>query len=589
MARPRRSTAKPKSYREAPVDYVDNNNNDDKDDEVVPPEVGYSDDDDLDADVASENEPEEPEEPETLDDDVVIETLKSSKKNATKKPRKNAKAPKPTTTPRTGGKRKEIFQARDLTNVKDKLFRLFGDNKEKLIELLEYKIDWESAIYDFDEKLLKEYRTSVTLKDIPIIKTTKLSKNDLDDRLNLNREIKFQYKDTPTSVISPGGIKPNERAHILNTGGVVTDLAWLNQTDEKSDQYLAIAISDITDDAAAPEFAVHGGNKFSSGILIYQLDLSTSTLKLFKSFVHEWGSAWDLQWKKHDGLGVLSAVFNDGTIKLLRLDPNNLDPNSEIIEPSFEYSIPDRLISTYDWIDDKIICGTNKGEVAEFILLDNIPSYVYQLHTGYIFSTRVALSNYDETTVFTSCSDGYSSLFSTKDIVSTKTYTARNRVITKSVTYSPQLYSFIQLESNFMTELEPVRALFYNTPIVKHEGSTESISTSNLHPMLLSGGAEGKIKITNIARRLFNGQKQGLASHKILSIWELQYGAKEDTYRLVDSFQPDTISTSDNSITNIYPTGVSFNSIKWNENLNAGKWYAAASTSGLVIIERLGN
>lgn len=362
---------------------------------------------------------------------------------------------------------------------------------------------------------------------------------------------------------------------------------------------MAVAVSDISDSSIAPEFSLLGGKAHTSGFLFYKLAEESGELRLIKAIVHNWGNSWDPKWKIGEGVAALSAVFSDGKVRLLRFNSGDLaedlmtdddEKNKYLLadSPSEEYSLPDTLISTFDWIEDRIIVGTAEGSIAEFSRFERIPNYVYPLHTGYIFSIRVGESKFDETMVYTSCADGSSALFSTKDIRTTKNVTPKSKSISKTVAYSPQLYSFLQLEGQYSATLKPVRALFFVTPLVRHDGSTESIATSNLHPMLLSGGADGKIKITNLARRLLNGQKQALPSHKILTLRELQYGEKEGFYRIIAPLDVETLSANENSsVVNIYPPGVSINSIKWNENIKGGKWYAASSTSGLLILEKL--
>lgn len=525
------------------------------------------------------------------DEGDIAEEETSKKRKSKSQPAKAKKTAKSQTTPPVEGSAKEIRLTRHITNLKDKLFRLFGSNDEKMKEVLKLRKDWEKSIFDFSESQLREYIPSIIIKNVPNTTFTKLTKEQFNEKFKLERPVKFQFNTEPRQVIPSGEVIFKKRAQILNTGGLITDIAWLSHGSETDEQILAVAVSDITDTAIAPEFSLLGGKAYRSGFLIYALDTQSYTLRLIKAVTHNWGNSWDLQWKNHKGLGVLSAVFNDGKIRLLHFDYDDDDDAAsyfEITEPSYEYEVPTMKISSYDWIGDKIICGTDKGYVAEFILGDPAPSYVIPIHAEYIFSVRSGESKYDETMVFTSCADGSSVLFSTKDIQTTKNVTPKSKSISKSVIYSPQLYSFIQLEAQYSAKLLPARALFMVTPVVKHDGSTESIATSNLHPMLLSGGADGKIKITNLARRLMNGQKQTLSNHKILSLWELQYGGSEDLYRLVENLEVETLSATDNAnVANIYPSGVSINSIKWNENENAGKWYAAGSTSGLLILECL--
>jgi len=533
--------------------------------------------DDIDVEDIEERDIEE----ESIEEDI------SGNKKARAKTKKTIKSSTSTPRPRHDAPKKDIRNAKNLTNIREKLFRIFGTNSEKMLEVVKLREDWEDYMFDFPDDKLQEYITPIIIKNVPKMKCISLTKAQFDKKLPLKRSINFSYNTNTVETLEAGNISSTDRGQVLNTGGLITDLAWLPHGSESLEQILAVAISDITDTTLAPEFSLLGNKSYRSGILIYSLDTQTLSLKLIKALVHEWGNCWDLQWKRHEGIGLLSAVFNDGKVRLLRIehdDENDVD-YSEITEPSFEYGLPDMKLSSYDWIDDTIICGTEKGYVASFALCDPIPSYAYPLHSGYIFSIKAAKSKYDEDMVYTSSSDGYSALFSTVDIRKSRNIPPRNRSVSKTVIYSPQLYSFIQLEGPYSTKLMPIRALFVVTPVTKHDGSTESMATSNVHPMLLSGGADGTIKLTNLARRVLNGQRHSLPAHKVVTLWELQYGKQEDRYRLVDSYEVETLNAQESvSTVNIYPSGVAINAVKWNENVNAGKWYAASSTSGLLIV-----
>ncbi len=558
----------------------------DGDEEVKDADLHESDNDDDDVLEDGDDEP--------IDEDVTEdETIAEETPKAKAKSKKAPKTKKSTTPQPENGNNtpvKEIRLTKHITNLKEKFYRFYGANEDKLVEVLKLRRTWESSMFDFPSSQLKEYIPSVTIKDVPKAKFTELSKEQFNEKFPLERSINFSYNENPSETIAPGGIAPNQRAQVINTGGLVTDIAWLSHGSETAEQILAVAVSDISDTAIAPEFSLLGYKNYKSGFLIYSLDTQTYTLTLIKAVIHNWGNSWDLQWKNHRGMGVLSAVFNDGKVRLIHFDYEDEKDVSytEITEPSFEYELPNMKITSYDWLGDKIICGTESGYVAEFVLGDKVPSYVHHIQSGYIFSIRSAESKYDETMILTSCADGSCALMSTKDFQSTKVITPKTKSISKSIAYSRQLYSFVQLDAQYSAKLTLLRSLFVVTSVVKHDGSTESIATSNLHPMLLSGGADGKVKITNLMRRILNGQKQTLSNHKILTLWELQYSANEDLYRLVDNLKVETLSSNDNTnVSNIYPPGVSINSIKWNENENAGKWYAAGSTSGLVIVGSL--
>lgn len=596
--RPKRAVKKVDYRQGAEEADVAKDNSDDGDADVAMEDLEEHESDVDMTDHEDEVVPEEIELDEAIAEDTEATPKKKSKKKQTAKTKNPAKTP---TKSNQDGPKKEIRLTKHMTNVKEKLFRIFGSNHEKVVEILRLRREWEKSMFIFDENQLKKYKPSKKISSLPDSQYSTLSQNQFYGRLALKKNMKLQLENGEVSNLQAGTVIGTENVSYCNVGGLITDVAWLPHESDTDHEILVVAVSDISDTSIAPEFSLLAGKAHTSGFLIYKLTEETGELKLIKAIVHNWGNCWDLKGRIGEGFDVLSAVFSDGKVRLLNFNTAELSENLMVDDddetiflsaktPSYEYSLPDTLITAFDWIEDRIIVGTSEGSVAEFNLGERIPNFVYPLHSGYIFSLRVGDSKYDDTMVYTSCADGSSALFSTIDIRTTKNVTPKSKSISKSVAYSPQLYSFIQLEGQYSATLTPVRALFFVTPLVKHDGSTESISTSNLHPMLLSGGADGKIKITNMARRLLNGQKQALSSHKILTLRELQYGEKEGIYRVTAPLDVETLAANENSnVSNIYPPGVSINAIKWNENLSAGKWYAASSTSGLLIIEKIPN
>ena len=106
--------------------------------------------------------------------------------------------------------------------------------------------------------------------------------------------------------------------------------------------------------------------------------------------------------------------------------------------------------------------------------------------------------------------------------------------------------------------------------------------------MLLTGGDNGRVRMGNLVRRMLCTPKTNSAALKTIALFELQYSANDDVFRLVESKEVEKLAPSDNiSKVNIYPHGVSIGAVAWNENTVAGNWFAAGATSGLIILHEI--
>lgn len=559
------------------------------------------DDADVDADVIINDEPDHDSAEEEINDAVdevdddgdVAMTIDLDEEVEEKKPKKRGRPSKPKV--KTAPKKKDAAAKKDaknprtLSSLKDKFIRCFGNNEEKLIELLKYRKDWEAEFFQFDESKLNNTPSS-PVASIPTIETKTLTRVEFGRKFPLQREeITLQFGNDDAQLLKLGTQTTKDTTHIIHDGMLITDMAWMPQLEDSTDQYLAISISNIVDTTISPKFSLLAKNAYTSGFRIYKLDTTTGKIDLHSTIIHDWGNSWDLKWirSQTSSFGTLCAVFNDGNARLLQL-PDTLGNYIEITKASLEYSIPDQQISAIDISGDILVCGTNTGHIAEFTLNDPIPSYLYPVHYCYIFSLSLSSSPYDEVVVYTSCSDGTTAMTSLTDPTTSIVRSGKSKSMNRTTGYSPQLHSFILVEDINSVKATPIRAEHVSGTLCSHDGSTECIATSKIHPLMLSGGSDGRIKINSIARRMLNGQKVAFSTHKVMTLFELQYGKLEDTYRLVQNLHVEGPGAFENTgYMNLYPSQVAFGSLAWNENKAAGKWFAAATTSGLLFVDRL--
>lgn len=526
-------------------------------------------------------------EDEDEDVDMIDEELKPKAKST--KTSKLKKAPKVVSAETQKLVKKEIIRVKDISSIKDKFNRLYGSNTVKQVELVQLRKHWENSVAFFTKDQLAEDESLVTPDvEIPDTIYKAISEQEFNSKFPLiSNSIQFQFNNDAISDLNIQDINSNDKTLIINTGSLITDLVWSSVAKDKT-QYLIVGISNIKN-LNSEKFKLLSRNSYASVIQIYKFNIETKEIKLKTSLLHNWGNLWDLKFLPiNDSNGLISAVFNDGNIHIIKLSEFE-EEFYEIEKNSIAFSLPNNLITCFDYINDfKLICGTDSGHVAEFSILDgDSPSFIYPLYSSYIFSiASSSKSKFDEILVYSLCSDGNSIVFSLNDINSTINKLTRSKVISKKCIYCPQLYSFLQTEGPYSVKSLPMRSIFAVSSVIKHDGSTECLSSSSLHPFILTGGSDGKIKLTNLSRKLLAAPKQSSNAHKILNLFELQYNGK--LFRLINSLEIEKLNSTDNvTSVNIYPSEVTINSINWNNNKISGTLFAASTTSGLIIIHEI--
>lgn len=512
------------------------------------------------------------------DADRVIGKVTRKKRAAAKaKPAGNAKSKET-----SKGTPKHISH---ITSTRARIQRLIGHNLYKLADTVSVRNSWETSMFKVDPQNLSE-PPELTPWSLPVIKTTKITKTILDSKFPLRRDpLTLQVDDNDSLSLNTGENLGKDELTIINTGSLITDIAWCPGRPADS-QLFAISVSNITDTAIDRKFSLLERGSSTSALYIYQLDTVTSKVNLRNVLLHNWGNSWDLKWTPaFEGLGILSAVFNDGDIRLLNLGELEI-PNVEVTEASQTYHLEEYALTTFDIMGNKIIAGTNTGHISEFIVNESDPSYVYPVHSDYIFCLRVNIPKYDEPIFFSASSDCTTALGSLDDLRSTIIKTPKSKSLAMKAEYCPQLHAFVQTDNPGDVKIIPERT-FSPLPTMQHDGSTESLSCSEIHPMLLTGGADGKVKICNMARKLLNSSKAPTGSHRSLTLFQLQYGANEDLYRLVQTLEAEDVHSESKSTPDIYPPSVNISSVKWNNNRNLGNWLVAGTTSGFLILRKV--
>ncbi|CAI4038220.1 hypothetical protein SMKI_04G5610 [Saccharomyces mikatae IFO 1815] len=519
-------------------------------------------------------------------------------------------------------KGRPIRLLKDLSSARDKIERIYGLNKEKLLQLAKVKEGFETSVFDFPLKNIQPdspyfvclqppcKRENVYDKIIGNKNKTvyhEINKIEFENMVELRKKRLNLLVGDVDAVISTGDkiefpVLPNGRRNgfIYNVGGLVTDIAWLNieKNNEtgKEIQYLAVAVSQYVDEPLNEHLEMFDKEKHSSCIQIFKINTSSLQFVKVQTIVHSFGEVWDLKW--HEGcctshlVGCLSFVTQEGTVNFLEIIESTTDLHVFKIceKPSLVLSLADSLITSFDFLSPTtVVCGFKNGFVAEFDLTEpELPSFYEQVHDSYIISVSTGYSNFEDTVVSTVSVDGFFYVFNPKHIATTKTTISRFRGSNLvPVVYCPQIYSYIYSDGASSLRAVPPRAAFAVHPLVSRETTITAIGVSRLHPMVLAGSADGSLIITNAARRLLHGIKNASATQKSLRLWKWDYSIKDDKYRMDSAYEVYPLTVNDVSKAKIDAHGINITCTKWNETSLGGKCYVFSNSAGLLTLEYL--
>ncbi|CCH58447.1 hypothetical protein TBLA_0A06550 [Henningerozyma blattae CBS 6284] len=543
-----------------------------------------------------------------------------------------APTPIPISTPdSTLEKKGRIIRAlKDLSSARDKIERMYGLNRDKLLNLAKIKEGFETSLFDFpssniqkDSRFYVECIPPCAQEDITNVlindDTKKTQYHEITDEIYrdlfhsrvepVSVEIGDVSYDLQTDDLAQFPIFPIEprTGFLYNIGGMVTDMVWLHQKIDNEQQYLAVSTSQYFDKPLDNHLRMFHGQSHVSTISIFRLNIKTLEFIKLYTVINPYGEAWNLKW--HEGynnpsnLGLLGFVCQDGSVKFLEIpnitdsmntSNNNGNKNGKIIfceSPSISMSLPNTLITCFDFLSPTtIICGFKNGYIAEYDLRDpQIPSYYKQIHDSYIINIVAAYSEFEPLVVSTVSVDGYLYLFDPRSIFTTKTTVTRFRGSnTIPITYIPQLYTLLHSDGANSLKSVPPRTVFAVHPVSLMESTITSISGSRLHPLSLTSTADGMLIIDNITRRYLTTIKNTSSTHKSLRLWKWDYSSKQNKYRLDFNYTKYQLNVNDVSKIHLDPQGINICCVKWNETNIAGKFYAFANSAGILTVERLG-
>ncbi|KAK6512376.1 hypothetical protein TWF481_001264 [Arthrobotrys musiformis] len=402
---------------------------------------------------------------------------------------------------------------------------------------------------------------------------------------------------------------------VINCGNEIQSLDWATRQNTDT-QYLAIgtkfqeakpAINDLP-----PGFAPC---VCPSQIQIWRIPITkpNTTPKppptLDHTLLLDCGAPIEIKWRpgnapvKEKGIiGHIMALCEDGQARLIEIKehPPSPSPSSapiyKLTEPMQILYLHDTLFTVFTWINHHTIAlGCANGSVAIYDLnvtlpgREHLPKSYHYIAASYICSI-CSLSPSFPDMIATYSMDGSFNMHDIREPGISNTLSHRTRTVAMS---TPVAWCEMAQSLCYPEDLSGVLCMGIRKAkksggflCSNNPGDTIAASTgcgTGLHPFLLNGGRDGKVRIANLVRKYFYSKCQAMQQ-----VWfQLEYAPTTGYYRILDGFKPEMVVHRNRVAVGLpfYTYHTNITKVGWNNNLGYGTWAAAGTGSGLVRIE----
>lgn len=403
----------------------------------------------------------------------------------------------------------------------------------------------------------------------------------------------------------------------LNVGGRVTALKW---THSSVKPYLAVFVINSDTDLESTISHLELGmfqnktgseHQIKSAIQLYEYDPDTSSLHLYKVLdTSQFGATSDLKWLPADFgqeiLGVLSAVFTDGSLHFFKVKKNSTAGATyeKVLEPSYTISCVDEKfdsdhditpITSFDYLDCKsVIIGTLDGTIAEYIVpgttdhddLAHIPSFKQVISESTIKSVTVGRIGGDR--IILCHSMGNQSYAIHYENMRLGRVTSDYTNSTVKPMFHESLRSFLypdcaeSLSLFFARHPQLKGSLILKTELISSFHTSEYLN----HPFVILGNILGQVFVVNVSRKIFALPKSQQKFVNPLKIWSLYKLPDSDALTLNGDYEL-VLSDRKTIMYTFTPPEVVISAASWNECLDGSSSYAFGTYTGLLVVERL--
>lgn len=337
--------------------------------------------------------------------------------------------------------------------------------------------------------------------------------------------------------------KLQRRGWILNLGNKIQNLEWLpNKTG--ATQYLSISVLQKNttgrsykpfQNPKAPSFTPQ--RPFPASIQIWGFKSSEDDRldpekppNLELVICTDWGSVKNFKWcpvgmmdvikANDDGIihmGLLAGIWGDGKVRVLDIQYPKHTTSSpfylNIKQASFECQPPNTLCTCLTWLSGTTIAvGTANGSIAIWTLTPELlsnttpnlrPWLYHTLNASYIVNITSAYPSRPHF-LATSSADGLVRLTDIRSPHLDSVLSARSRVFGVAIAWHEWTQSFLTSDENYCLRNQPIRRFYMHMASMRAEAQILAIASSQVHPSVLIGTADGFILASNPIRRVLD-------------------------------------------------------------------------------------
>ncbi|KAK9474630.1 uncharacterized protein V1510DRAFT_447231 [Dipodascopsis tothii] len=375
---------------------------------------------------------------------------------------------------------------------------------------------------------------------------------------------------------------------LLHCGGYVTSAEW---TTDGEAQYLAVAVVSQASEFSAPSLLPMA----SPGVVqIWRFEGAAGRLgepTLDVCLLHDWGTPWTVRWCPGGGgggrVGVLAGAFQDGRARVVEVRRGA--KYVHVDQPLRTLELPGVAITSVAWCSaGAVAVGCANGMVATFNVAapDAAPTACEPVHFSYVFAVAAARPNFAHF-VCSTAADGNTAIVDTRD-TRCAVFTPRTKSYAQVCAWSPHVQSLIALEDPVTTKASALRKASTGVSVTRHQATVMSLATTECHPFLLSGAADGKVKMGNLVSRCLVSKRQVYKDWFQVQLFALSYSEKSGTYRFTESYAAEAVTGGGDAALRdqlVFPETVCVSAVAWCTDPAYGGWYAAGMANGLLRVE----
>lgn len=515
--------------------------------------------------------------------------------------------------------------SRKSDTLRQRLELFHGKNTQDLVAAIQERNKWDTCAYIPPRSKLEypsEYEAAID-SAVPLDASQNITVSGADQLL-VHSICVSPYLKAPFVTLDPGATVglPSEGC-LLNVGGLVSCCKWAPGRDDSQTQYLAVSIipftsSDLSSANDESEFASRydlalfntNTNGIPGIVRIYEYhEGKNAACSLIGDYrFPNCGPATHVEWRPcstSDVIGTLGVRFQNGHVQVIDVglyDSNGSDTASTTLHvgiPKYDLSLPS-IISSFTWrTPNHIAVACTDGFIGEFYLGSSnekrqIPLYYYPAHSSAITAISSAWPRYPYL-LFTSSADGFLRQIDVRDLKRSREFSARNKTYSLIGSYTRFMNSYIVSEEFTITKMCAIRGFSSQSgasSLTKHDGSVTASATSLLHPIYMSGGADGTVRVGNVIRRVGGRKiKQGAPTeYNSATLWRFEYSEKHNQFRFTDLAEPIAMSNQEMTLQqHIFPKAAVVSSVDWVPSKSSGSLYCAGLVCGLIRIEDIAN